>query len=63
MRGEPRVVFLGPGGGRTAPLTKVSRCREFGATVVLDGDHIGEARERAMALVDAAGPGQLMCVV
>lgn len=28
-----------------APLTKVSRCRSFGANVVIHGAHIGEAKE------------------
>lgn len=31
----------------TAPLTKVSNCRRFGANVVLHGAHIGEAKEYA----------------
>lgn len=30
-----------------APITKVSRCREYGANVILHGEHIGEAREYA----------------
>src|SRR5579859_782116 len=32
---------------RFAPLTKVVNCRRFGATVVLEGANIAEARERA----------------
>jgi len=32
-----------------APLTKVEKCRKFGANVVLHGEHIGEAREFALA--------------
>lgn len=28
-----------------APLTKVSRCRSFGAEVIITGQHIGEAKE------------------
>jgi threonine dehydratase len=32
---------------RFAPLTKVTNCRRLGATVVLDGGDIGEARARA----------------
>ena len=32
----------------TAPLTKVSLCRKIGATVILHGQHIGEAKEYAM---------------
>lgn len=31
----------------TAPLTKVSKCRKFGANVILHGAHIGEAKEFA----------------
>ena len=34
-----------------APLTKVTRCKDLGATVMLEGNHIGAARERAMELV------------
>jgi threonine dehydratase len=30
-----------------APLTKVEKCRKFGANVVLEGAHIGESREFA----------------
>lgn len=30
-----------------APITKVSRCRDYGANVILHGEHIGEAREYA----------------
>ncbi len=32
---------------RFAPLTKVSNCRKFGATVILDGNTFSEARARA----------------
>src|SRR5262245_65167524 len=32
---------------RFAPLTKVSNCQRFGATVVLAGNSFGEAREKA----------------
>lgn len=39
----------------TAPLTKVSRCREAGATVVLHGAHIGHAREKAMVIAADEG--------
>ncbi len=28
----------------SAPLTKVEKCRKFGATVILHGEHIGEAK-------------------
>mmetsp|Transcript_3883 Transcript_3883/g.3483 ORF Transcript_3883/g.3483 Transcript_3883/m.3483 type:complete len:439 (-) Transcript_3883:68-1384(-) len=31
----------------TAPLTKVEKCRKFGANVILEGAHIGEAKEYA----------------
>jgi threonine dehydratase len=31
----------------TAPLTKVEKCRKFGANVILKGQHIGEAKEYA----------------
>lgn len=31
----------------TAPLTKVDKCRKFGANIVLKGSHIGEAKEFA----------------
>jgi threonine dehydratase len=40
---------------RFAPLTKVVNCRRYGATVVLDGTNIGEARKRADELVRAGG--------
>lgn len=33
-----------------APLTKITNCREFGATVKLHGDHILEARDFAVQL-------------
>lgn len=33
----------------TAPLTKVDKCRIFGANVILHGAHIGEAKEFAQA--------------
>ncbi len=35
---------------RWAPLVKVSTCASFGATVVLEGESFGQARERALAL-------------
>jgi threonine dehydratase len=35
---------------RFAPLTKVSNCRKLGATVVLHGVDLGEARQRANAI-------------
>jgi threonine dehydratase len=30
-----------------APLTKVDKCRKFGANVILHGEHIGDAKEFA----------------
>eukprot|EP00128_Syssomonas_multiformis_P008837 Colp12_sorted_trinity150504_noHs@25985 len=38
-----------------APMVKVSRCKAYGATVILHGDHIGMAKEHAMTLVTAKG--------
>jgi len=35
---------------KNAPLTKISRCRQFGANVILHGDHIIEARDYAFNL-------------
>jgi threonine dehydratase len=32
---------------QSAPMTKVDKCRKFGATVILKGEHIGEAKEYA----------------
>ena len=32
-----------------APITKVSRCRTFGANIILHGEHIGQARDYAYA--------------
>lgn len=40
---------------RFAPLIKQSRARELGATVLLHGDNIGEAKERADELVRDQG--------
>ena len=37
---------------RFAPLTKISRCRHFGATVILHGDTFDEARVEAARLAD-----------
>lgn len=31
-----------------APITKIEKCRKFGANVVLHGAHIGEAKEWAL---------------
>jgi len=40
---------------RIAPITKVQNCRDLGANVIIHGSHIGDAREHAAALGDAAG--------
>lgn len=32
-----------------APMTKVEKCRKFGANIILHGAHIGEAREYALS--------------
>lgn len=40
---------------RFAPLVKVARCRQFGATVVLHGDTFDEAREEAKRLTEEKG--------
>lgn len=40
---------------RFAPLIKVSRCRQFGATVVLHGDTLEEARQEANRLAAENG--------
>lgn len=40
---------------RFAPIIKVQSCRGSGAEVVLSGEHIGEAKEHAMALVEERG--------
>jgi threonine dehydratase len=40
---------------RFAPIIKVESCRGFGAEVVLHGEHIGEAKELAMSLVEERG--------
>jgi len=42
-----------------APLTKVNNCRSYGAEVLLHGEHIGAARERADAIVASGEAGQL----
>jgi threonine dehydratase len=38
---------------RFAPLIKVTNCRALGATVVLHGENVGEAREKAVELAAA----------
>ena len=40
---------------RFAPLVKVTTCRKFGATVILDGDTYSDARKRAMELAARGG--------
>lgn len=40
---------------RIAPLTKVQNCRDIGANVMLEGDHLGESREVAMKLAEEQG--------
>jgi threonine dehydratase len=36
---------------RFAPIIKVKHCRDFGANVILQGDHIGEAKDHAQSLM------------
>lgn len=38
-----------------APIIKVQNCRGFDAEVLLHGEHIGDAKDHAMSLVDARG--------
>jgi len=38
-----------------APMIKVANCRGFGADVLLHGDHIGDAKDHAITLVDERG--------
>ena len=40
---------------RFAPLIKVTNCRALGATVVLHGDDVGQARDRAVELAEREG--------
>jgi len=40
---------------RIAPLTKIQNCRDFGANVILHGDHLGEARDEAERLASNNG--------
>ncbi|GIK87857.1 MAG: threonine dehydratase [Betaproteobacteria bacterium] len=40
---------------RFAPLIKVTNCRALGATVILDGDDVGDARVHAVALAERDG--------
>lgn len=43
--GIPVTVFM----PTVAPITKVDKCRKFGANVIIHGDHIGEAKEYALS--------------
>lgn len=43
--GIPVTVFM----PTVAPITKVDKCRKFGANVIIQGDHIGEAKEYALS--------------
>lgn len=38
-----------------APMIKVANCAGFGANVLLHGDHIGDAKDHAMTLVEERG--------
>mmetsp|Transcript_8809 Transcript_8809/g.18072 ORF Transcript_8809/g.18072 Transcript_8809/m.18072 type:complete len:502 (-) Transcript_8809:229-1734(-) len=38
-----------------APLAKVDKCRRFGARIIIEGAHIGEAKEYAETLVASEG--------
>lgn len=38
-----------------APMSKVDKCRKFGARVIIQGQHIGEAKEYAESLVREEG--------
>ena len=49
LLGVPVTVVM----PKFAPLTKVTNCRNLGATVVLHGEDIGEARTRAEELAEA----------
>jgi threonine dehydratase len=37
-----------------APLAKVDKCRKFGARIIIEGAHIGEAKKYAETLVESA---------
>lgn len=51
LLGVPATVVM----PRFAPLTKVVNCRRFGASVVLEGNHISEARAHADKIVAEQG--------
>mmetsp|Transcript_35853 Transcript_35853/g.83592 ORF Transcript_35853/g.83592 Transcript_35853/m.83592 type:complete len:102 (+) Transcript_35853:463-768(+) len=38
-----------------APLAKVDKCRRFGARIIIQGNHIGEAKTFAETLVKSEG--------
>jgi len=40
---------------RVAPLAKVDKCRKFGARIIIEGAHIGEAKEYAETLMKSEG--------
>lgn len=51
LLGIPATVVM----PRNAPLTKISNCRKLGATVLLEGANIDEARLHAEQLIKARG--------
>src|SRR3954447_24307858 len=51
LLGVPATVVM----PRFAPLTKVVNCRRFGASVILEGNHISEARAYADKIVSQQG--------
>src|SRR5262245_8489741 len=51
LHGIPVTVVM----PHVAPLTKISNCRKLGATVLLEGANIDEAREHAEKLVASRG--------
>lgn len=38
-----------------APMAKVDKCRKFGATVIIEGEHIGESKDFAEKMVASKG--------
>lgn len=51
LLGVPATVVM----PTVAPISKVDKCRKFGARVILHGQHIGEAKEFAESLVEKEG--------
>jgi len=51
LMGIPVTVIM----PTTAPLVKVNRCRKLGANVVLQGAHIGEAKDHALSSEEYKG--------